>query len=117
MAGASPRPCGFRVAGVGAGGARGGRHRRGSGAAAGRCEGDPGGQARELLLDRGARRGAHLLGLRGGGGSAEGPGRAPCPLHGTLKLLPASSIPLLWLLLVSEFEIKYANVHSYVLIL
>jgi hypothetical protein len=24
---------------------------------------------------------------------------------------------LLWLLLVSEFEIKYANVHSYVLIL
>jgi len=58
--------------------------------------------------------GAHLLGLPGRGGGAEGPGRAPRPLHGKLNLL--------WLLIgfyaeLREFEINFANVHAYHLIL
>jgi hypothetical protein len=69
-------------AGVGTGGPRGGRHCRGGGGTAR----DGGRQAREQLLDCGARWGAHLLGLHGGGGPAQGPRRPPRPLHGKLKL-------------------------------
>ena len=109
---AAARAGGLELAGVGAGGARGGRHRRGGDGAVSAAH--RGGQARELLLDGGARRGAHLLGLPGRGGGAEGPGRAPRPLHGKLNLL--------WLLIgfyaeLREFEINSANVRAYHLIL
>ena len=109
---AAARAGGLELAGVEAGGARGGRHRRGGDGAASAAH--RGGQARELLLDGGARRGAHLLGLPGRGGGAKGLGRAPRPLHGKLDLL--------WLLIgfyaeLREFEINFANVRAYHLIL
>lgn len=105
------------VAGVGAGGARGGCHRRGGGGAA--SAGDLGGQARELLLDGGARRAAHLLGLFGRGGGAEGPGWTPRPLHGKLSLLLPQFFAALAILYAElrEFEIKCANVRACDLIL
>jgi hypothetical protein len=76
------------AAGVGAGGPRGGRHCRGGG---GTARGG-GRQAREQLLDCGARRDAHLLGLHGGRGLAQGPRRPPRPLHGKRNVLCSISL-------------------------